>query len=473
MYPTHWDPEATPNPSQEGNFRGAEECLLPSWEGLGVGRLRESLLSLLRMHWDHEPWKAPASRSHSERFAKSQALGHCAAAFGVRGACSRFRTRFMERALSRSMRSAALIQFGLALYAIFSVSLSAPSSALAQEARLVNANVQSRAVASGLPTGFRSLVKNQVETVWIGYAVSAVEGHHHICCYPSEEWRKPASLRRGRCKLEGRDDGMNFNTNGDDDERESPDHILVLFRVADQTVGKIRVFTDDCELDAGGLTVHWLIDVKPRESIELLASFVEGTADNSKIERRKSESAVAAIALHADPAADDALEKFVDARRPEELRKNTAFWLGNLRGRKGYEILRRLVREDPSDKVREHCTFALHVSKVPEAVNAMIEAAREDKSAHVRGQALFWLSQKAGEKAAKAISDAIQDDPETEVKKKAVFALSQLPKDQGVPTLIRVARTNRNKDVRKDAMFWLGQSNDPRALAFFEEVLIH
>ena len=52
-----------------------------------------------------------------------------------------------------------------------------------------------------------------------------------------------------------------------------------------------------------------------------------------------------------------------------------------------------------------------------------------------------------------------------------MFALSQLPKDQGVPKLIHVARTNRNKEVRKDAMFWLGQSNDPRALAFFEEVL--
>src|SRR2546425_5067529 len=60
----------------------------------------ESLHSLLRMHWDHEPWKAPASRTHSKRFAKSQALGNCAAAFGVRGACSRFRTRFMESLLS-------------------------------------------------------------------------------------------------------------------------------------------------------------------------------------------------------------------------------------------------------------------------------------------------------------------------------------------------------------------------------------
>src|SRR6058998_1575398 len=60
----------------------------------------KSLLSRLRMHWDHEPWKAPASRTHSKRFAKSRALGHRAAAFGVRGACSRFRTRFMESLLS-------------------------------------------------------------------------------------------------------------------------------------------------------------------------------------------------------------------------------------------------------------------------------------------------------------------------------------------------------------------------------------
>jgi hypothetical protein len=52
-----------------------------------------------------------------------------------------------------------------------------------------------------------------------------------------------------------------------------------------------------------------------------------------------------------------------------------------------------------------------------------------------------------------------------------VFSLSQLPKDEGVPLLIRTARENRNTAVRNQAMFWLGQSQDPRALAFFEEVL--
>jgi hypothetical protein len=40
-----------------------------------------------------------------------------------------------------------------------------------------------------------------------------------------------------------------------------------------------------------------------------------------------------------------------------------------------------------------------------------------------------------------------------------------------VPQLIRLAKTNRNPVVREKAMFWLGQSEDPRALAFFEEVL--
>ena len=99
--------------------------------------------------------------------------------------------------------------------------------------------------------------------------------------------------------------------------------------------------------------------------------------------------------------------------------------------------------------------------------------AREDGSPHVRGQALFWLAQKAGTRAENAIAGAITNDPDTEVKKKAVFALSQMPKDEGVPKLIEVAEKNKNPEVRKQAMFWLGQSGDPRALEFFEKVLMN
>ena len=108
----------------------------------------------------------------------------------------------------------------------------------------------------------------------------------------------------------------------------------------------------------------------------------------------------------------------------------------------------------------------------PEAVPALLGLARSAASAHVRGDALFWVAQRAGDRAAAAITQAIADDPDTDVRKQAVFALSQLPAGEGVPRLIDLARTNRHPAVRKQAMFWLGQSNDPRALAFFEEVLL-
>ena len=99
--------------------------------------------------------------------------------------------------------------------------------------------------------------------------------------------------------------------------------------------------------------------------------------------------------------------------------------------------------------------------------------AKDGRDRNVRSTALFWISQRAGERAAGTITDAIERDPDTQVKRQAVFALSQLPRDQGVPRLIDVAKNNRNPEVRKQAMFWLGQSRDPRALAFFEEVLRH
>ena len=52
-----------------------------------------------------------------------------------------------------------------------------------------------------------------------------------------------------------------------------------------------------------------------------------------------------------------------------------------------------------------------------------------------------------------------------------MFALSQRPAEEGVPALIRIARTHRHPELRKQALFWLGQSEDPRALSLFEEIL--
>jgi len=85
---------------------------------------------------------------------------------------------------------------------------------------------------------------------------------------------------------------------------------------------------------------------------------------------------------------------------------------------------------------------------------------------------VFWLGQAAGDAATRGLTDLVDDTSvAVEVKESAVFALSQRPRDEGVPALIRIARTHRNPELRRKAIFWLGQSEDPRALALFEELL--
>lgn len=89
-----------------------------------------------------------------------------------------------------------------------------------------------------------------------------------------------------------------------------------------------------------------------------------------------------------------------------------------------------------------------------------------------RRQAVFWLSQEAGAEATRGLADLAGDrSQDREVREQAVFALSQLSGNRGVPALIGVARTNGDPEIRRRAMFWLGQSEDPRALALFEELL--
>lgn len=91
----------------------------------------------------------------------------------------------------------------------------------------------------------------------------------------------------------------------------------------------------------------------------------------------------------------------------------------------------------------------------------------------VRKAALFWTAHEAGERAAADIEEiAVASDEETDVQEAAVFALTQLPEDRGTEALLRLARENRNPRIVQTVYFWLGQSEDPRAVSLFEEVLL-
>jgi hypothetical protein len=339
----------------------------------------------------------------------------------------------------------------------------ASAGAVPQEspARLVNAKLEARSASSGLEATFRGLVSSRQAPGWIGYSVPAVPGERHMCDGGRDS-------RRGTTYLEGRRERAEAARGGGKVALEGSQNLYVFFRTEAGRVQKIRVLSPECEIDAGGLPVHWLTRVRPDESVALLSTLVDPSARTRG--EPAANAALTAIALHEAPAAARALDRFVAAGQPRETRKHAAFWLAATRGREGFETLRRLVH-DSDAAFRKELAFPMSVSREPEAVDVLIGMAKEDQSPEVRRQALFWLGQKAGSRAAETISGAIENDPDTEVKKRAVFALSQMPKDEGVPRLIEVARTHRNLEVRKQALFWLGQTDDPRALKLFEEIL--
>jgi HEAT repeat protein len=346
--------------------------------------------------------------------------------------------------------------------------------AIAQKPHVVNAKVQEVSAANGLKAAVESVVQKENGPLWIGYRIPAAAKDRTLCCFGSWDYYRNMGGRCCGCNVEA-EHGVSMNDSGSNCSGPEPLPYAFVFLRADneaKRIGKVRAYSSDCQLDFAGLPLFWLEDVKPEQSVELLTSLaLSADTESDYGKKAPGRQAVMAIALHDSPAADQALEKLIQPAQPIGLRENAVFWLAVERGKKGLELLRKYVKNDPDVRFRKKGVFAFSQSKEPEALAELIGIARNDESPKVRAEAIFWLAQIGGRKEAEQITSAIENDPETEVKKKAVFALSQMHGGDGVPLLINLVKTNKNPAVRKQALFWLGESRDPRALDFLEQIL--
>ena len=154
-----------------------------------------------------------------------------------------------------------------------------------------------------------------------------------------------------------------------------------------------------------------------------------------------------------------------------ETRKSAVFWAGQIGDASIVREIGTLV-QDGDQEVAKSALFAISQQKNDDAARALISAARDrNLPGEVRKSAVFWLGQTASDRATQGLKEMISDE-NTEVRKSAVFALSQMKTDKSMDALIDLARNSKDREVRKSALFWLGQSNDPRALALFEEILL-
>ena len=100
-------------------------------------------------------------------------------------------------------------------------------------------------------------------------------------------------------------------------------------------------------------------------------------------------------------------------------------------------------------------------------------ARSKDLDDEVARQAVFWLGQSAAHRATSGLRKLLEDhDVNLEIKEHALFALSQGDDDEAFDVLVRIARDNLHPQLREQAIFWMGQLDDPRALLFFESILL-
>jgi hypothetical protein len=328
--------------------------------------------------------------------------------------------------------------------------LSAGTAVFAQQPTIVHGQATTEAADHGLNAALDGL-KRQNSAMWVGYSIPVVSKF-------SSGWNSG-----NIAYLEGNGDSV---VNDSEKSSQSSDHAVVLLRIADGTLMKLRVESPERELDAGGLRFVWLNGVNADDSVHVLTDLAQnGDA------RHLRDSAVFAISIHQTNAATTALISLAGASNDLGLREKAAFWLANQRGHDGFVAIQRLAHEDGDPKFREKLAFDLTLSKDPEALNELIRMAHEDASPQVRKQAQFWMATKGGKKVTEDLRTLATNDPNEQIRRSAVFALSRLPGDEAATQLIAVADSSKDPIVRRQAIFWLGQSNDPRALEYLTKLL--
>lgn len=334
---------------------------------------------------------------------------------------------------------------------------------LAQQPRVNNTNLTIESIGGTL-TATVDRFRQSGEQRWLGYEVPAPPQSHFSTC---SNWPNASSMDNECCGEYRLEDDSNYGVNRNDPTAEY--NVDVLLRLDQGQIIQVRAVMAGCHLDAGGVPFTWLTGVNPEDSVAFLSRLATQPSESNR--SHIIDGALLSISYHKTPQATKALVEIASSAAPTHLREQAAFWLGVQRGHEGFLALQSLEKNTTDIALREKLPFDFSQNSDPGAEDELLRMAKSDPVTKVREQALFWLAQKAGKKAMAALTDAILNDPETDVKKKAVFALSQLPKDESVPQLIHVADTNSNPAVRKEAFFWLGQSHDPRALAYLEQVL--
>ncbi|HUL74284.1 MAG TPA: HEAT repeat domain-containing protein [Vicinamibacterales bacterium] len=354
--------------------------------------------------------------------------------------------------------------------ALLTLAAALPFVQAAQQPLVQNGRVETRAATS--IDRELSAVGSGADPVWVAWREPMIDGERNMC---STWFTDRTGYIRGDMLEPSQGPAMNapqIAAPTGPVALEGGTGIVVLVRVINGRMERLRSVGDDCPMDAGGRTFYWLTGISSTESLRFLENLLKTDGQPLDEQNRFREGALSAIAVHRDPAADAILDRLAASSSNADTRRRAASYLGSMRGAHGFATLRSLIAAEKDPATRRSLVTSLGQTRQPGTADALLALAQNDPDARLRAEAVYWYPQRAGVNGLAATLAIIEKDTNDDVKRRAVSGLSRLPNDQAVPTLIDLAKSTKSTEaVRKEAVSALGQSKDPRALAFLEQIL--
>lgn len=214
-----------------------------------------------------------------------------------------------------------------------------------------------------------------------------------------------------------------------------------------------------------------------------------------------------------DDASVDRLIKIYDSESDPDIKKYAIYALSRSSNAKARQKLLDVARTNGNEEVRLQAIQWLDDRGDASLVDELVKLYQSDKSPKIRKQVIFSLSQMASrgarhfvtpkavggqgiattipaialsgdafnrsdkanaeraEKAAKALLSLYDSESDEAMKSQMLFAFSQSKSKDALQKLMQVAKNDSSIALRKKAVVYLGQSNDPEASKFLEDIL--
>jgi hypothetical protein len=224
----------------------------------------------------------------------------------------------------------------------------AAAAAAAQTPLIQNAQMKPQAVTS-LTRDVAALAAQATTPRWVAWQVPMIDGERNMCCYYSDDYNT-GGVRGCRMEPQVTDGPMKppqFPAPSGPVRLEAGTQVTVFVRLVEERIERLRVLSDDCPVDAGGMDLHWLTGVSGADSVAWLKARALDETMDVDVKSKISNAAVRAIALHRDPSAVTTLIEFArstpQTSTATSVRREAMTGLGQSRDPRAIQFLQSII----------------------------------------------------------------------------------------------------------------------------------